>query len=205
MHIPQPKTAFLDQATAIQELENLIAQPSARELRPCPNCQLPCHSNIPEQCAVNCNVDCVNTPQALSSEPDKHPIEQHVVNIVFELSSLRLIQPSWSCEGHLNGQNELWKLPQVSFYSSSALYPQLLVNYLTQLKNDKQLHYPWHISMVNYGQTWRPTYQMEGALNQVNEEIQLALLQQDLHRISDRLAEQLKQQARNMLALIQQG
>ncbi len=94
MHVPQPKTGFLDQASAIQELEQLIAQPSASELRPCPNCKIPCDSNIPMQCAVNCDADCTNAPQALSNDPEKHPIEQHVVKIVFELSTLRLVQPS---------------------------------------------------------------------------------------------------------------
>lgn len=203
MYIPQPK--FLDKEKAEQELEQLLEQPDAQELRPCPNCQLPCESSLPAQCAISCDATCSNAPQALSSEPDKHPIEQHVVNIVFELSTLRLLQPCWSCEGHFNGQGELWKLPQVSFYSASELYPKLLAGYLTKLKNNNQLHYPWQVTMVDYGQTWGPTYQMEPSLNQIDEEIQLALLQQDLQKIADRLAEQLKQEARLMLVNVRRG
>jgi len=205
MYIPKPNSALLNKAKAEEELEQLIGQPSAREQRPCPNCQLPCESSLPSQCAISCDANCVNAPQALSSEPDKHPIEQHVVKIVFELSTLRLMQPCWSCEGHLNGQGELWKLPQVSFYSASALYPKLLAGYLTKLKNNKQLHYPWQVIMVDYGQTWGPTYQLEPGLNHVDEEIVLPLLQEDLHKISDGLAEQLKQEARIMLVNVRTG
>ena len=69
----------------------------------------------------------------------------------------------------------------------------------------KQLHYPWQVIMVDYGQIWEPTYQMEAALNQVDEEIQLALLQQDLYKISNRLADQLKQEARILLNNVRQG
>lgn len=205
MHIPQPKMGFFDKDKAEQELEQLIQQPGAREIRPCPNCQMPCDSNIPAQCAVSCDANCDNAPQALSSDPDKHPIEQQVVKVVFELSTLRLMQPCWSCEGHLNGQGELWKLPQVSFYSASALYPKLLAGYLTKLKSNTQLHYPWQVIMVDYGQTWGPTYQMEPALNHIDEAIQLTLLQEDLHKISDGLAAQLKHEARIMLVNIRQG
>lgn len=205
MYIPQPKIDHFDKDKAEQELELLIQQPGATEERPCPNCLLPCESSIPAQCAVSCDANCDNAPQALSSEPDKHPIEQNVVKVVFELSTLRLMQPCWSCEGHLNGQGELWKLPQVSFYAASALYPKLLAGYLTKLKSSKQLNYPWQVILVDYGQTWRPTYQLEPALNHIDEVIQLSLLQQDLNQISTGLAAQLKQEARIMLVDVRKG
>ena len=205
MYIPKPNSGMFDMSQAEQDLERLIAQPTAQQLRPCPNCQLPCDSDTPAHCAQNCEPSCVNAPAALSSEPEQHPVERHIVNIVFELSSLRLLQPCWSCEGHLNGQGDLWKLPQVSFYASSPLYPQLLVCYLIRLKGNKQLHYPWHISMVNFGQTWVPGYQLEAALNHIDEEVQLERLQQDLQTISANLAERVKQEARQMLAQIRQG
>ena len=201
MFIPTPKPGFLNRNQAEQELQQLIAQPVAHELRPCPNCHLPSDASIPHQ---YCNPDCSNAPQALSSEPDKHPIETRVVGVVFELSTLRLLQPCWSCEGHRNGQGELWKLPQVSFYAASALYPKLLVTYLNRLKHQKQLHYPWQVTLVDLGQTWGPTYQLEPALNQIMEEIKLEKLQNDLDKIGDGLGEKLKQEARFMLANMQQ-
>lgn len=205
MHIPTPKLEFHNKEMAEQALETLLMQPNARELRPCPSCKLPCESVQPAQCAVNCDASCENAPQALSSEPEMHPIEQQVVAIVFELSTLRLFQPCWSCEGHLNGQGEMWKLPQVSFYAASDLYPKLLVNYLNRLKYQKQLYYPWHVIMVDYGQTWSPTYQLEASLNQITEEIKLDLLQQDLRQIADGLAEKIKQEARLMLTNVRRG
>ena len=205
MHIPKPKDGFLDKNKAQQELEDFISQPGPQELRPCPNCEMPCESHFPAQCAVSCDANCVNAPMALSSDPDKHPIEEHVVKIVFELSTLRLMQPCWSCEGHLNGQGELWKLPQVSFYSASSLYPKLLAGYLTRLKNQGQLNYPWQVNMVDYGQTWGPTYQLEPSLNQIDGEVDLNLLQSDLEKISAGLADQLKQEARLMLVNVKQA
>lgn len=205
MYIPTPKPGFLNKDVSERELQELIEQPGAQELRPCPNCQLPSDSLSPTHNAVSCDVNCDNAPQALSSEPEQHPIEDNVVKIVFELSTLRLMQPCWSCEGHLNGQGKLWKLPQVGFYAASALYPKLLATYLTRLKNQKDLNYPWQVTIVDYGQTWGPTYQMEPALNQIEEDIELPLLQADLQRISNGLAEQLKQEARRMLVNVQRG
>ncbi len=201
MYIPTPKPGFLNKQQAEQELQQLIAQPGAREERPCPNCQLPGDTGHPHQ---DCHSACSNAPQALSSEPDKHPIETRVVKVVFELSTLRLVQPCWSCEGHLNGQGDLWKLPQVSFYAASPLYPKLLITYLNRLKGQKQLHYPWQVIMVDLGQSWGPTYQLEPALNQINEAIKLQKLQDDLDKIGDGLGEKLKQEARLMLANMQQ-
>lgn len=205
MRIATPKSGFLNRQKAEQELQELLAQPGPQELRPCPNCSMPCESDFPAECAVSCDANCQNAPQALSSEPDNFPIEQHVVNIVFELSTLRLLQPCWSCEGHLNGQGELWKLPQVSFYAASELYPKLLAAYLNRLKSQQRLHYPWQVTIADYGQTWGPAYQMEPALNQIDTEIRLDFLQADLHTISEGLAEQIKQEARLMLANVQQG
>ena len=205
MYIPTPKSGFLNKEKAEQELEELIKQPGPQEERPCPNCQLPCEFHFPAACAISCDANCVNVPLALSSEPDKHPIEACVVKIVFELSTLRLMQPCWSCEGHLNGQGELWNLPQVSFYSASELYPKLLAGYLNKLKGQKRLHYPWQVTLVDYGQTWANTYQMEPALNHIEGDIELALMQQDLENIAQGLAEQLKQEARLMLMNVRRG
>ena len=205
MYIPKPKDGYLNKDRAEQELEDFINQPNAQQLRPCPNCEMPCDSQFPADCAVSCDVNCENAPRALSSEPDKHPVEDHVVKIVFELSTLRLMQPCWSCEGHLNGQGDLWKLPQVSFYSASDLYPKLLAGYLNRLKNQGKLNYPWQVNMVDYGQTWGPTYQLEPALNQVEGELDLRLMQSDLENISTDLANQLKQEARCMLVNVRQG
>jgi len=205
MHIPLPKFGFLDKEKTALDLEKLIEQPSARQLRPCPGCRLPCESVSPTDCATDCGATCINAPQALSSEPEAHPIELKVVPIVFELSALRLLQPCWSCEGHVNGQGELWKLPQVSFYTASDIYPKLLAVYLTRLKNQRTLHYPWQVIVVDYGQTWGPTYQLEPALNHISEEIRLDLLQKDLETIADDLAEKIKQEARFMLVNIRQG
>lgn len=203
MYIPTPKPGFLNCESARAELEQLIAQPTAQQLRPCPGCQLPCNADQPWQCASNCNASCENAPQALSSEPELHPIESAVISIVFEITTLRLIQPCWSCEGHLDGRGELWKLPQISFYSASALYPMLINNHINRLKYNNLLNYPWMVTMVDYGQTWSPTYQIEPSLNQTREGLDLQLMQNDLQRIGENMANCIKDEARLMLASIQ--
>lgn len=204
MYIPTPKQDFLNRESAREELEKLIAQPTAQQVRPCTGCLLPCDANHAWECASNCNANCDNAPLALSSEPEQHPIENAVIGIVFELSTLRLVQPCWSCEGHLNGQGQMWKLPQISFYSASALYPKLISNHLNRLKYHKQLNYPWLVTMVDYGQTWCPAYQIEPSLNQIDKPVELLSLQDDLRRIAQNMAACIKDEARLMLAAIQQ-
>ncbi|MDH5178369.1 MAG: hypothetical protein OEZ39_06890 [Gammaproteobacteria bacterium] len=200
MYIATPKPDFLNRENAEQELERLLAQPSVSAARPCPGCRLPVNCGTVAANDPPCHAGCENAPQALSSEPELHPIEKDVVAIVFELTALRLIQPCWSCEGHLDGRGELWKLPQVSFYAASPLYPKLICNYLTRLRHQKQLHYVWQVNLVDYGQTWSPAYQIEPCLNQISKPVELTLLQEDLRSIGNNLAEQIKQEARHMLA-----
>jgi hypothetical protein len=81
----------------------------------------------------------------LSSEPAQFPIEPHVVEIVYELNALGLVQPYWSCEGHLNELGEVVKLPQIWFYSCDVAYTDLLVAHLEALKFRRAIKYEWQI------------------------------------------------------------
>ena len=81
----------------------------------------------------------------LSSEPGRFPIEPHVVEIVYELNVLGLVQPYWSCEGHLNEAGEVVKLPQIWFYSHEVVYTDLLVAHLEALKFRRATKQEWQI------------------------------------------------------------
>ncbi|MBI3773413.1 MAG: hypothetical protein HY272_12025 [Gammaproteobacteria bacterium] len=174
------------------DLLRLIAQPSAAEAPPCPSCTL--HPKLA------CSSNCEHAPQQLSIDAVNYPIETNVVPLVYELASVRLIQPCWSCEGHLNPNGELWKIPQVSFYSQSPIYAQLLIRHISALNLQKRLTYPWHVALSDFGQTWDVTYTLEPNLNYDQpRQVQLNLLQHDLNTLADHLCVRLKTLAQVML------
>jgi len=190
MHIRQPNQE-LDYISHTRDvLVEFIQQPLPSELPPCMNCK----NHIPQDCTSKCKA----APAALSSDPIKFPLEKTVVPIVFELMSTRVIQPCWSCEGHFNHLGELWKIPQINFYSDSPIYPQLLLRYLKSLSMQKRLSYEWHIVIADFGQSWSFSYSLEPNLNGVSEP-RLGNLQQDLTTISTDLCQNLKSIAQKML------
>lgn len=191
MKIVQPNVGLLDRERIKQDLQRLLAQPSPAESPPCSGC----NQHVP----VSCSSKCEQAPQSLSSEPASYPVETNVVPLVFELSATRLMQPCWSCEGHLNASGELWKLPQVSFYSASPIYPQLLLKHICALAMHKQLTYPWHVVLSDFGQTWETTYTLEPNLNR-EQKVHLGNLQHDLNTLADHLSVKLKALAQAALS-----
>jgi len=190
MRINRPREdteSFLQMKEA---LELLIAQPTPEEESPCDNCQ----THRP----ANCSSSCVDAQASLSSDPIRFPIEEKVVSLVFELTATRLIETCWSCEGHFSHDGKLWKLPQITFYATNSVYPQLLLRHIRRLINAKKLGYEWHIVLSDFGQTYNISYNIEPNLNNVVEP-RLGRLQQDLKTISENLCESLKQLAKEML------
>lgn len=194
MEIEKPSKSSVDETQIISDLELLLKQPSPAELPPCQNCT--------DHKVYQCSPQCPDAPQALSIEPERYPIEQKVVPFVFELRTSRLMQTCWSCEGHMNPQGELWKVPQVSFYSPSSVYPKLLVNHITRLKMEKKLAYDWQVVLSDYGQeNWGVTYTVEPKL-EVSVSPRLGGLQGDLLKIAEDLSDHLKNEARKMLRAV---
>ena len=173
------------------ELELLLCQPGAHQVPPCQNCR--------EHIVPQCNARCANAPRALSSDPDRYPVEPKVVPLVYELRKTRVMQPCWSCEGHMDVNGKLWKYPQVSFYSSTPLYAMLLVNHLTLLKHKKILNHDWIIVISGFGQRHMGvTYTLEPKLN-LHTNPHLGRLQSDLIAIAENLDAKLKSEAKNLL------
>lgn len=194
MHINAPKITAQDITQVREALNSIISQPTASELAPCQNCE----KHIPDDCSASC----ANVHASLSSDPVNHPIESKVVPLVFELTSVRVIQPCWSCEGHFNQNGELWKLPQITFYSLSPIYPQLLLAHINQLKLNKKLSYDWHVVLTNFGKSWHMSYSLEPNLNNISEP-HLGKLQIDLTTISENLHDNIKIIAKNVLLEMQ--
>ena len=191
MVIENPHSLTENKQRIRSELELLLSQPGADVEPPCQNCR--------EHKVEQCNCKCSEAPNALSSDPEKHPLEAKVIPLVYELRKIRVVQPCWSCEGHIGHDGKLWKLPQVCFYSASPTYVTLLVNHLSLLQHKKKLSNEWNIVVSSFGQKHGScTYSIEPKLNP-DISSHLGSMQADLTTISENLAEQIKREAMSML------
>lgn len=191
MHIDKPRQEYLDAQQTRQILESFLQQPGPNEVPPCPGCN--------NHIATICSHTCPEAKLALSTEPEAHPIEVSVLPLVYGLLSTRVFQTCWSCEGHMDKENNLISLPRVSFYTSSPIYSQLLHRHLVKLEMDKKLVYSWLVALADYAQTWGQTYSVIPDLNFVGKNISLGALQNDLKIIATDLQESMKFQARSMI------
>lgn len=190
MKITTPTNVSYSDAQAREDLLLFIQQPGPDELAVCPGCK----EHIPAKCSANCN----DTYTALSIDPERYPIERHVAAFIYELMATRVITTCWSCEGHMNEQNVLWKLPQVCFYASSPVYVKLLCRHLGELHQQKKTRYQWHIVINDFAQTNDLTYSIQPDLN-CEADPHLGLLQSDLKVIADDLHRKLKVSAQKLL------
>ena len=191
MYIERPKQELLDAEKTKENLQVFLEQPMPTEVPPCPGCN--------EHVKSKCSPACSDAPLALSTQPKEFPIEKGIVPLVFGLMSTRVTQTCWSCEGHMDVNNNLIKLPTVSFYTSSPVYSQLLHRHISKLKMDKKLGYPWHVVLMDYAQTWAQTYSVIPDLNFIDKNIHLGALQNDLKVIAEDLQEKMKFIAREMI------
>ncbi|TPW18505.1 MAG: hypothetical protein FD130_204 [Halothiobacillaceae bacterium] len=192
MKIIKPNADCRHGPQAREELLWLMAQPTAAEAPPCPGCRL--HAQLV------CSSRCEQAPQQLSIDAINYPIETHVVPLVYEMAVMRVVQPCWSCEGHLSPTGELWKIPQVGFYAKSPIYAQLLLRHVSSLELQKQLTYLWHVALSDFGQSWDVVYTLEPNLNyDQSRHAQLHLLQRDLNTLAENLSSKIKSLAQTML------
>lgn len=190
MKIAKPSVALLPDTDVREDLTLFMQQPGPEQSAVCQGCT--------QHSTANCSAKCLEAPQALSIDPIQHPIERNVVSFVYELAATRMLETCWSCEGHMGEDNELWKVPQVSFYAASPVYVKLLSLYLDELQNSKSLTYRWHIVITDFAQTNGLTYSVQPDLNLVKDP-HLGLLQADLKTISESLHDKLKWQAQRMM------
>lgn len=190
MKIPVPEESFFADEDILKDLSMFLEQPSPQQLAPCPGCK----QHTPDECSSKCT----DAPEALSIDPVLYPIERNVIPLVYELMATRLIQTCWSCEGHMNEDNTLWKLPQVCFYTASSVYVKLLCRHLALLNQKKHLTYPWHIALSDFSLKSRVAYSIQPNLNDVTEP-HLGLLQKDLNTISEGLHIKLKEYAQELI------
>ena len=189
-----------------RDLIELLSQDNEKERRPCPGCRVLCkcdkHSS---HCTCGCSKDCEDAPRMLSSDPDRYPIESNVVPLVYAMSVLRITAPCWSCEGHLSGNGDLIRLPQVWFYSDSTVYPELISDYLHELCFIKETSCLWTVIICQHTASNSTTFALKPEISEnikVTNKI-LRQLQNDLHVISYSLRERVFKLAEKKLQDIQ--
>jgi len=119
----------------------------ARELGPLPEpvCRPRCPDYKP---STGCHRHCAAAPTRLSSEGERDPIEPLIAPLVFELRKLGVFYPCWSCEGHTNAAGELWRIPNVWFYSDSVVHVRALADVVSHLYAARQLSARWHVVLT---------------------------------------------------------
>jgi hypothetical protein len=182
-------------------LEALLAQSGPRQERPCPGCDVPCACSGSPSCTCGCALSCGHAPKQLSSDPERHPIEDRITPLVYALYSLKVCEPCWSCEGHYDASGMLNRVPAVWFYADAAAYPALIADSLTDLKVKNTLTYPWQVSLVSWGNRLDITYAVEPDLRRVSEP-QLDELQADVAAISEHLFDNVRKAAQQSIAEI---
>lgn len=173
-----------------EELFKILGQPSYKEKRPCAACTklCTCVKQSPH-CTCCCSPDCPDAPRMLSSDPVQYPIEPKVVSIVFSLSELRMVQPCWSCEGHLRKDGSFVREPQVWFYSDSTLYTELLATHLADLHFKRLTKNQWIIKVSSHSECNSTTFMIYpgGNGHPSSNAHYLANLQDDIQIIANSL------------------
>lgn len=160
------------------------------------HCTIVCPQCGSTACQCRCTPACPDAPQTLSSDPEAYPIEAAVVPLVYEMQRLAIFRPCWSCEGHLDPQDALWKLPAVWFYCDSLVHVRLLGAGLTRLHTSRVLKARWQVAV-----TFSDNDNIETAFSlepkqPLEEGISLNDLRADMTAIARALQSLLSQEAR---------
>ena len=167
-------------------LRELINQPSDKDERPCPGCRFAVGAEHSLTSTDNCSFDCPHAPGQMSSDPERYPIEQGVVPLVYAFYNMRVMMPCWSCEGHMNSDGTLFKTPKLWFYTLNDFYAKLVAQYVSSLKGANKLHHHWTVTLLPFSQSmFTTTYSLEPQItaNTVN----LITLHQDMRVIAENL------------------
>lgn len=141
----------MDDTQALRQFWEKACQPVSR---PCPGCTIKSETSY-------CSQPCQQAARLLSSEPERYPIEPKVLPLVFAFTKLAFVQPCWSCEGHNKPSGELWKLPQLWFYSYYPIYVDLLNTFIEEMRQAELMFAQWNSSVIAYGEKDCHTYVLQ--------------------------------------------
>ena len=151
-----------------------------------PECDAVCPSCSSTSCACCCSSDCAHIPAVLTSDPN-FPIETMIAPLAFELKRLGVFEPCWSCEGHNDHDDKLWKIPRVWFYCDSVVHVRLLSDVLKELEIDELINGPWQVRLT-FTDEDNPatTFSLEPEIGP-GPELSLKILQEDVKAITQYL------------------
>lgn len=156
-----------------------------------------CGPNCTRCPPLNCSRDCPDIARALSSDPERYPLEARIAPLAFELKRLGVFYPCWSCEGHLGSDGSLWKIPRIWFYSDSVVHVRVLAESIKALYMNKNLNLPWHVVITfSDGDNADTTFSLEPRLGE--ERPSLAALQKDIDTIAEHLRDSATAEARKL-------
>lgn len=112
------------------------------------HCTLVCKTCGSTQCQCQCNSRCPEIPAYLSSDPEKYPVEEAIAPLVFEMQRLGVVEPCWSCEGHIDLDGKLWKRPAIWFYCDDVIHLRLLADAVEGLFVARKLNFQWQIRIT---------------------------------------------------------
>lgn len=197
VNVLSPDTEFY--RTQRADIEHFLNQSDAPELRPCPNCTIPCLCSSSTTCGCSCSPECAECPLYMSSEPERYPIENEIVSIVYALYTTRVCAPCWSCGGHApETENQNPKLPRVWFYARSIVYPRLLAEYLDDLTFRKVITQAWCIRVLSWGSGLDTRFCLEPVL-EPGDTVCLDTVQKEAQSIGASLHEGMRHRAEVML------
>jgi len=190
MQIPLPDNSLSCDAAMRESLQRFIDHAEPALVAPCPGCL----KHMPENCSPKCD----DASRALSIDPERYPLEPKVIPLVYEVMASAGLKSCWSCEGHMDNEGELWKVPQVCFYSDTPIYPQLVLIHLLDLYQAKKLSFLWHIVLSDFSRSLNITYSIQPNLNQVNDP-HLGALQHDMQVIAGDMHNKVKEIAQQLI------
>jgi hypothetical protein len=145
--------------TALQEL---VSQPSDKEARPCPGCRFAVGNTHSTTSSARCSAQCPHASGQMSSDPEKYPIEPHIVPLVYAFYTMRLMMPCWSCEGHGDNTGGVLKTPKLWFYTTNDFYAKLVAQYVSTLRGDRKIQNHWSVRLLPFSQSmFTTTYSLE--------------------------------------------
>lgn len=183
-----------------QALGDLMAFRQQRNGRPCPGCDLRCPECGSASCLCNCGPECEQAPRNLSSEPEKFPIEEGIVPLVYAIYDMETGLPCWSCEGHEGLDGKIGKLPQVWFYVLHQAYPDLLAKFLWQLHFNGLIQHQWNVTVVSADNATDTTFSIVPDTN--GSTLDLDKLRQDIKVIGGRMYDDIAVLARENIGEI---
>jgi len=168
----------------------------AKDGRPCgTGCRVRCPTCGATDCRCACARTCGNIPRALSSDPDTLPIETGIAPLVYEMNTLGVFRPCWSCEGHLDSDGAFWKPPRVWFYCGSPVHVRLLSDTMEELRIRKVITVPWRVR-VTFSDDDNPetTFSIKPETAHLAR-VELSDLQADIAAIAEHLGPVITEQA----------